>query len=84
MYGRRDSAVLMTALALLTLAGTRGQPTADASGSRETPTSDQSSTADINSIDPAAAEFSRPFNGSAESLKKVRTYHLQHYNIRNI
>ncbi|XP_003244002.1 uncharacterized protein LOC100574673 [Acyrthosiphon pisum] len=72
MYGCRDScAVMMAALALLTLAGTRGQPTADASGSRETATSDQSSADDINSIDPAAAAFSRPFNGSAESLKKV-------------
>ncbi|XP_022178668.1 uncharacterized protein LOC111039448 [Myzus persicae] len=70
MNGRRDSAVLMTAaLALLTLTGTRGQPTSDTSSSRETAASDQSSTADdINSVDPA---FSRPFNGSAESLKKV-------------
>lgn len=73
MCGRRDfTAVLMTTLALLMLTGTRGQPTVDPSASRETIASDHSSAAEINSIDPAATAFSRPFNGSAESLKKVR------------
>uniref|UniRef100_A0A2S2PUH1 Uncharacterized protein n=2 Tax=Schizaphis graminum TaxID=13262 RepID=A0A2S2PUH1_SCHGA len=70
MYGRRDSAVLMTALVLLTLAGTRGQPTSDATVSPEKATSDQSA-ADINSVNPTATTFSRSYNGSAESMKKA-------------
>lgn len=71
MYGRRDSAaMLMTAFALLTLAGTRGQPTTDAS--KETAAASDQSTADINSVDPTATDtFSRPFNGSTENLIKV-------------
>lgn len=78
MYGRRDSAVLMTtALALLMMAGTWGQPTADnaASASPETAASDQPA-ADDNSVDSTATAFSRPFNGSDESLKKVRIHIL--------
>jgi len=76
MYCHRDFTALMSTLVLLTLTGTWGQPTVDASASRETAASDQSSTAEINSIDPAATAFSTPFNGSAESLKKVRIYVL--------
>jgi hypothetical protein len=73
MYGRRDSAVLMTALVLLTLAVTRGQPTSDAPVSPEKAASDQSA-ADINSVNPTATTFSRSYNGSAESMKKVRMH----------
>ncbi|XP_025193012.1 uncharacterized protein LOC112593015 [Melanaphis sacchari] len=71
MYGRRDFAVLMTALMLLTLSETRSQPTSDAPVSPETAAFDKSA-ADINSDNSStAAAFFRSYNESAESMKKA-------------
>lgn len=70
MYGRRDFAVLIIALVLLVLSGTRGQPTSDAPVSPEKTTSDQTAV-DINSVNPTATTFFKSDNGLTESMKKA-------------
>jgi len=73
MYRRRDFAVLMIALVLLALSGTRGQPTTDVPVSPEKTASERTSV-DIDSVNPTATAFFKPDNGLTESMKKVRIH----------